>query len=125
MEGVSLTQELDAYQGSVHEVIYSNEENGYAVFDFDANDAGLITCVGCIPYIKAGEMLVLSGKWTNHASYGEQLKVERFERIEPTGKDEILTYLSSGVVRGVRKSTAEKIVDRFGEETLRVIVDTP
>lgn len=125
MEGVSPTQELDAYQGSVHEVIYSNEENGYAVFDFDANDAGLITCVGCIPYIKAGEMLVLSGKWTNHASYGEQLKVERFERIEPTGKDEILTYLSSGVVRGVRKSTAEKIVDRFGEETLRVIVDTP
>ncbi len=118
-------EELDAYQGSVCEVIYSNDENGYAVFDFDANDTGLITCVGYIPYIKAGEMLVVTGKWTNHASYGEQLKIERFERIEPTGKDEILTYLSSGVVRGVRKSTAEKIVDRFGEETLRVIVDTP
>lgn len=117
--------ELDAYQGTVDEVIYANEENGYAVFDFDANDAGLITCVGYIPYIKAGEMLIVSGKWTNHASYGEQLKVEHFERIEPTGRDEILTYLSSGVVRGVRKSTAEKIVDRFGEESLRVIVDTP
>lgn len=117
--------ELDAYQGSVHEVIYSNEENGYAVFDFDANDTGLITCIGYIPYIKAGEMLIVSGKWTNHASYGEQLKVEHFERIEPTGRDEILLYLSSGVVRGVRKSTAEKMVDRFGEETLRVIVDTP
>ena len=117
--------ELDAYQGTVDEVTYANEENGYAVFDFDANDAGLITCVGYIPYIKAGEMLIVSGKWTNHASYGEQLKVEHFERIEPTGRDEILTYLSSGVVRGVRKSTAEKIVDRFGEESLRVIVDTP
>lgn len=118
-------EQTDAYQGSVYEVIYSNEENGYAVFDFDANDTGLITCVGYIPYIKAGEMLIVSGRWTNHASYGEQLKIEHFERIEPTGKDEILTYLSSGVVRGVRKSTAEKMVDRFGEETLRVIVDTP
>lgn len=118
-------EQQDAYQGSVYEVIYSNEENGYAVFDFDANDTGLITCVGYIPYIKAGEMLIVSGKWTNHASYGEQLKIEHFERIEPTGKDEILSYLSSGVVRGVRKSTAEKIVDRFGEEALRVIVDTP
>lgn len=118
-------EQTDAYQGSVYEVIYSNEENGYAVFDFDANDTGLITCIGYIPYIKAGEMLIVSGKWTNHASYGEQLKIEHFERIEPTGKDEILTYLSSGVVRGVRKSTAEKMVDRFGEETLRVIVDTP
>lgn len=117
--------ELDAYQGTVNEVIYANEDNGYAVFELDANDAGLITCVGTIPYIKAGEMLIVTGKWSNHASYGEQLKVEHFERIEPSGKDEILTYLSSGVVRGVRKSTAEKIVDRFGEESLRVIVDTP
>lgn len=118
-------QDLDAYQGTVDEVIYANEENGYAVFEFDANDTGLITCVGYIPYIKAGEMLIVSGKWTNHASYGEQLKVEHFERIEPTGRDEILSYLSSGVVRGVRKSTAQKIVERFGEESLRIIVDMP
>ncbi len=118
-------QDVDAYQGSVNEIIYANEENGYAVFDFDANDEGLITCVGYIPYIKVGEMLILSGRWTNHASYGEQFKVENFQRIEPTGRDEILRYLSSGVVRGVRKSTALKIVDRFGEESLQVIVDMP
>ncbi|MBQ4515947.1 MAG: ATP-dependent RecD-like DNA helicase [Clostridia bacterium] len=118
-------QDLDAYQGTVEEVIYANEENGYAVFEFDANDTGLITCVGYIPYIKAGEMLIVSGKWTNHSSYGEQLKVEYFERIEPTGRDEILSYLSSGVVRGVRKSTAEKIVNRFGEDSLHIIVDMP
>lgn len=118
-------QELDAYQGTVEEVIYSNDDNGYAVFELDANDTGIITCVGYIPYIKVGEILVVSGKWTNHASYGEQLKVEYFERQEPTGRDEILSYLSSGVVRGVRKSTAEKIVNRFGEDTLHVIVDMP
>lgn len=117
--------EQAAYEGRVDEVIFSNEENGYAVFDFDANEIGLITCVGYIPYIKPGELLMVSGRWITHQSYGEQLKVEYFERVEPTTKDAILAYLASGVVRGIGKSTAEKIVDRFGSDSLRVIVDMP
>ena len=118
--------EKDAYQGIVDEVIYANEDNGYAIFDFDGGEGvGLITCVGTVPFIKRGEMLVLCGKWTVHPSYGDQLKIEYFERMEPQTKDTILTYLSSGVVKGIGKATAEKIVDRFGEEALNVIVDTP
>ena len=68
---------------------------------------------------------MVSGRWITHQSYGEQLKVEYFERVEPTTKDAILAYLASGVVRGIGKSTAEKIVDRFGSDSLRVIVDMP
>ncbi len=117
--------EKDAYQGIVDEIIYANEDNGYAIFDLDAGEDGLITCVGTLPFIKRGEMLVVCGKWVNHPSYGEQLRIEYFERIEPQTKDTILTYLSSGVVKGIGKATAEKIVDRFGEEALQVIVDTP
>lgn len=117
--------EKDAYQGSVDEIIYQNEDNGYAIFDLDAGEDGLITCVGTLPFIKRGELLIVCGKWVNHPSYGEQLKIEYFERIEPASKDSILTYLSSGVVRGIGRATAEKIVDRFGEEALQVIVDTP
>ncbi len=117
--------EKDAYQGSVDEIIYQNEDNGYAIFDLDAGEDGLITCVGTLPFIKRGELLVVCGKWVNHPSYGEQLKIEYFERIEPATKDAILSYLSSGVVKGIGKATAEKIVDRFGEESLQVIVDTP
>ncbi|MBQ4087012.1 MAG: ATP-dependent RecD-like DNA helicase [Clostridia bacterium] len=115
----------DAYQGMVDEIIYENEDNGYAIFDLDAGEDGLITCVGTLPFIKRGEMLIVCGKWVNHPSYGEQLKIEYFERIEPQTKDTILTYLASGVVKGIGKATAEKIVDRFGEEALQVIVDTP
>jgi len=117
--------EIDAYQGTVEEIIYQNEDNGYAIFDLDANDAGLITCVGTVPFLKCGEILIVSGTWVTHKSYGEQLKVAFFQRIEPESKDAILTYLSSGIVRGIGKATAEKIVDRFGEESLRVIVDAP
>ncbi len=117
--------DLDAYQGIVDEIIYQNEDNGYAIFDLDADETGLITCVGTLPFLKRGEMLIVSGKWVNHPSYGEQLKVQFFQRIEPKTRDSILTYLSSGVVRGIGKATAEKIVDRFGDEALNIIVDTP
>ncbi len=115
----------DAYQGTVDEIIYQNDDNGYAIFDFDAGEEGLITCVGTLPFLKRGEMLVVCGKWVNHPSYGEQLKIDYFERIEPATRDTILTYLASGVVKGVGRATAEKIVDRFGEESLIVIVETP
>jgi len=118
-------KDIDAYQGIVDEVIYHNEENGYSVFDLDAGDDGLITCVGTLPFIKCGEMLVVSGEWVNHPSYGEQLKLKFYERVEPATVDTILTYLSSGVVRGIGRATAEKIVGMFGEESLRVIVDNP
>ncbi len=117
--------EQDAYQGTVDEIIYQNEDNGYAIFDLDAGEDGLITCVGTLPFIKCGEILVVCGKWVNHPSYGEQLKIEYFERVEPQTRDSILHYLASGVIKGIGTATAEKIVDRFGEESLNVIVDTP
>lgn len=117
--------EKDAYRGTVDEIIYINEDNGYAIFDLEDADAGLITCVGTVPYIKCGEILVVCGKWVNHPNYGEQLKIEYFERIEPETTDSILTYLASGIVKGIGKKMAERIVSAFGEESLRVIVDTP
>lgn len=117
--------EIDAFYGTVDEIIYQNEDNGYAVFDLDAGESGLITCVGTLPFIKCGEILVVSGDWVNHPSYGEQLKVRMFKRVEPETKDAILNYLSSGVVRGIGSVTAKKIVDMFGEEALTVISDTP
>ncbi len=118
-------KELDAYRGTVDEIVYINEDNGYAIFDLEDADEGIITCVGTVPYIKCGEILMVCGKWVNHPNYGQQLKVEYFERIAPDSKDEILTYLSSGVIKGIGRKMAEKIVDLFGNEALRVIADTP
>lgn len=117
--------DFDAFRGTVDEIIYINEDNGYAIFDLEDADSGLITCVGTVPYIKCGEILMVYGKWVNHPNYGEQLKIEYFERIQPETKDSILTYLSSGVIKGIGKKMAERIVETFGEEALHVIADTP
>lgn len=117
--------EVCTYEGSVEDVIFFNETNAYAVFDFFTQTATLITCTGCVPYLKAGEFLRITGVWTTHPSYGEQFKITSFEKLEPSGEAEILNYLASGVIRGIRESTAKKIVDTFGADTLNILKDTP
>jgi exodeoxyribonuclease V alpha subunit len=112
--------------GVVGQVIYHNENNGYAVFRLIDDDTGNeIVAVGTIPFIGAGEYMTLSGVWSKHPSYGEQLKVSGSERSMPFDEDAILAYLSSGSVSGIGPVTAKRIVERFGESTFDIIESSP
>ncbi len=116
----------ERFAGSVSEIIFQNEENGYTVFELESNDGeDLITAVGYIPYLKEGESLEITGKFVSHPSYGEQFKVELFQRILPTTRSAILDYLASGIIKGVRRRMAVKIVEMFGEDTLNVLLHSP
>lgn len=110
--------------GIVTEIVYYNSVNGYAVCDIETED-GTATAVGYMPYIAGGEKVVLSGEWTFHQDYGPQFKVEFFEKTLPSEVTDILKYLASGSIRGVRMATAQKIVDMFGEDTLKVLENEP
>ncbi len=111
--------------GSVTEVIYFNKENGYSIFDLLTEDKEVITCTGTLPFVNPGESLTVLGGWHYHPSYGKQLKMTGFLRPEPGDAAEILSFLASGIIPGIRRATAEKLVSRFGADTLRVIEDTP
>ncbi len=113
------------FRGSVTEVIYTNKENGYSIFEFLTEDKDLITCTGTLPFVAPGESLTLMGGWHHHPSYGKQLKLTGFVRQTPGDENEILNFLASGIIPGVRRATAEKLVGRFGADTLRVIEDNP
>ncbi len=113
------------FTGSVTEIIYANKENGYSIFELLTEGKDLITCTGTLPFVTPGETLTVMGGWHHHPSYGKQLKLTGFVRKEPGGETEILNFLASGIIPGVRRATAEKLVDRFGENTLRVIEDNP
>ncbi|MGM9550853.1 MAG: ATP-dependent RecD-like DNA helicase [Clostridia bacterium] len=116
--------EKEKIQGEVYEVIYYNEDNCYCVFDLSYLKS-IVTCVGHIPYITAGECVLLEGRWTNHADYGEQFKFDSFERTVPQKVNAIRTYLASGIIPGIREATAVKMTDIFGEDTLEVIKNNP
>ena len=110
--------------GFVDGVIFRNEENGYSVLDMRSEDE-LFTAVGTLACVDPGEELLLSGTWVNHPSFGRQFKVLSFTRKRPKTAADMLRYLSSGTVKGVGPATAQKIVERFGEESFSVIENDP
>jgi exodeoxyribonuclease V alpha subunit len=84
-----------------------------------------VTVVGTIPLPAVGERLMVTGKWSTHASYGRQFEAEFLERLMPQTSMEILSYLSSRIIKGIGPKMAARIVDRFGEETLAVMEREP
>lgn len=110
--------------GTVEQVIFRNEKNGYAVVELN-NGEELVTAVGNLPFVGAGEELHIVGSWMKSQNYGEQFKVEAFERSKPANEAAVLKYLSSGAVRGVGAATARKIVGLFGGKALDVMENEP
>ncbi len=111
-------------EGMVEEIIYENPENGYTVCDISS--AGqLITLTGYMPNLTEGENILVHGEWVTHVEYGDQFKVEYYERKMPSTETEIEKYLASGLFPGIGKVTARKIVELFGADALEVIGHEP
>ena len=85
----------------------------------------MITVVGCIPCVAPGEHLAVSGVPETHPQHGDQLRAVELERSLPEDEEEIFSYLSSGVIKGVGPATARRIVERFGPETLDILEREP
>lgn len=111
--------------GTIASVIYQNEENGYAVVRLVTDDGELITVTGCIPCAAPGEELAATGTFVTHPQHGEQFASGEVERRMPTTESSILDYLASGVIRGIGPATAQKLVERFGPDTLDVLENAP
>ena len=112
-------------RGSIEQVIYANEENGYAVCDLGTQDNELVTIQGTLPYIAEGDNVTVYGRWIHSPKYGRQFAVERYERNLPADANSILRYLSSRAIKGIGPKTAQKIVEQFGEDTFDVIENHP
>ena len=69
--------------GVVESIIYENSENGYTVCDV-ASGGQLITMTGYMPNLCEGERIEAHGDWTTHLEYGDQFKVEYYERHLPS-----------------------------------------
>ena len=120
-----MEQEMEIIQGVISAVVYQNYENGYAVLRVNVGGGQSVTVVGTIPLPAVGERLMVTGKWSTHSSYGRQFEAEFLERMMPQTAMEILSYLSSRVVKGIGPRMAARIVDHFGSETLLVMERDP
>lgn len=107
-------------EGTVEEIIYTNEINGYTVCCV-RSEKDVITATGYMPFLNVGEAVRLSGKWVSHPDYGDQFKTELYEKILPQSEEAIEKYLASGIIKGVGPATAARIIQTFGKETLDII----
>ncbi len=116
-------QQTELLQGTLEKFIYSNEESHYTVAMLapESGPRDQVTVVGNLVGVQCGEVLKLEGEWIVHPQFGRQFKVSRFESILPSTVTGLKKYLGSGLVKGVGKKYAEKIVDHFGLETLSII----
>ena len=112
-------------EGSIEAVIYSNEENGYSICDMATSDDKIVTVVGIMPFVSAGDSISVVGKWVHNPKYGRQFSVEKYEKKLPADTTAMLRYLSSRTIKGIGPKTAQRIVDRFGEDTFDVIENHP
>lgn len=110
--------------GVVETIIYKNEANGYCIAVLYVGNEE-ITIVGYLPFINKGDNLKVIGKYVTHPDYGEQFKVETFEKVMPETLDALEKYLGSGAIKGIGEATAKKIVKKFGDETIQVMKMEP
>jgi exodeoxyribonuclease V alpha subunit len=112
----------EALAGVLERIIFLNEENHYTIAEFRREDTDeKVTIVGPLPGVQCGETLHLRGSWTRHSQHGDQFKIEAFTSELPSSVHGIRKYLGSGLVPGIGKVYANKIVDTYGADTFRVL----
>jgi exodeoxyribonuclease V alpha subunit len=107
-------------------ITYANQETGYTVARVATDrSSDLLTVVGPLLGAQPGESLRLQGRWASHPQYGRQFQVEAYTTVLPATIQGIRRYLGSGLIKGIGPKMAERIVDHFGEDTLRLIEEEP
>ena len=115
---------MEEKEGILEEIIFQNEVNGYTVGIFETEEEQ-ITIVGYLPFISKGDSLKIYGKFVEHKDYGEQFKIETFEKLMPKTLGALEKYLASGNIKGVGPATAKKIINLFGDDTIHVLKFEP
>ncbi|MBO6103453.1 MAG: ATP-dependent RecD-like DNA helicase [Opitutales bacterium] len=119
-------EETVQLEGVVERIVFFNEENHYCIAQIKPVKAaqkglGQITATGVMPNIECGETVKICGEWLKHREYGLQIKVSSFESKLPSDLYGMEKFLGSGLISGIGKEYAKRIVERFGADTLKII----
>ena len=119
-------EKLDELEGTLERVVFHNPENGYTVFRMRIEGKeDLATVVGAMSSPQPGSNLRVRGHWTSHPKFGRQMQMISWEEHRPATTEGIRLFLASGCIKGVGPRWADRIVARFGTETLRVLDEDP
>jgi exodeoxyribonuclease V alpha subunit len=112
----------ESLSGLIERVTFASEDSGFSVLKVKAKGhRDLVTVVGTLPSVSAGEWLTAQGHWVQDREFGLQFRAEMLASTAPTTKEGIEKYLGSGMVKGIGPIYAKKLVDNFGEKIFDII----
>ncbi|EMC20537.1 TPA: ATP-dependent RecD-like DNA helicase [Streptococcus mutans] len=118
------------FSGTIDRVIFENTSNFFKIIlleiddtDSDFDDFEIIV-TGTIADVIEGENYTFWGELTQHPKYGQQLKVEKYQRAKPSSAG-LIKYFSSQHFKGIGKKTAEKIIHLYGDDPIDNILEDP
>lgn len=117
---------LETVEAVVERITYSDEESGYTVVKVKIKGySKLAALVGNMPSLSAGCVITATGSWKIDNKYGRQFCVEKYEENLPSSIYGIEKYLGSGLIKGIGKKFAKRIVEKFKEDTIEIIEEYP
>ena len=117
----------ETVEGTVSSVVYHNDDNGYTVLHVEMPSGyalrklNEITIIGKTQAVWEGEDVRAEGQWVTDKVHGRQFKADTITCVAPKSLAGIERYLASGLIKGVGKVLAKRIVDTFGDDTLNVL----
>lgn len=117
--------QTDELTGSVERIIFHNQETGFAIFILAQSHKKSVTITGNAPSIQAGQEVHLSGSWIMHPKFGQQFELKTYSTALPSSINGLRAYLGSGMIKGIGKTYAEKLVNHFGTTILDIIDKHP
>lgn len=118
---------METLNGILERIVFENAETGYAIARLSSREypGELITVVGHVASINAGESLLLKGWWGNNPKYGRQFQIDSYETVLPATIVGLRKYLGSGLIKGIGPVMAARIVTHFGMDAMDVIEKSP
>lgn len=118
--------ESEVLAGIVERVTFHNAENGFCVLRIKARGhRDLVTVVGHVATISAGEWATVTGEWFNDRTHGQQFRARFLKTAAPTTAEGIEKYLASGMIRGIGPAYAKRMVKSFGDRVFDIIETQP
>lgn len=122
IRGTMKTADSEEIEGTVYSVVFHNEENGFTIFQAQSQQQlDLVTVLGILPSVAEGESFKARGQWQNDRKFGRQFKADHIQPAPPENEKAIELFLGSGLIDGIGKNYAKRIVAKFGKDTFDVI----
>tara|TARA_B100002019_G_C21269823_1_gene601551 strand:+ start:1468 stop:3663 length:2196 start_codon:yes stop_codon:yes gene_type:complete len=120
---------LEKIQGTVRKIVFQNNENNYYIIKAELESKKNVTILGSGSQpILCNDIIIADGSFVTKVYKNkkqEQFKANYIKKVKPQNRETILEYLSSGIIKGIGKKTAQQIVSIWGEESLDIIDSKP